>query len=155
MTTSEPRPTTGRTALATGRTLSSRRFFLACALGLTAVGILWLVFTLAGQPDTAAGALVGGVLVLVLATVARWRASRRAPSEVGSASRTLVGIADERDKAILTAALAWVGLAAFLANAVGLAALAVGADASSVIGVIEAFLIAVLVAAFVVLARRL
>ena len=46
------------------------------------------------------------------------------------------------------------GLTAFLANAIGLAAVALGADGSTVIGAIEALLIAVLVGAFVVLSRR-
>jgi hypothetical protein len=149
MTTSEP----GRPA--PQRTLSDRRFLLACAFGLAAVGLLWLVFTLAGQSDTAAGALVGGGGVIAVAIVVRWRARRRGPSADGGFSRTLLGTSDERDKAILTASLAWVGLAAFLANAIGLAAVALGADGSTVIGAIEAVLIAVLIGAFMTLSRRL
>ena len=136
------------------RSLSDGRFLVACAFGLVAVGALSLVFTLAGQPDTAAGALVGGGAVIVLAVVVRWRARRRGPSSDGGFSRTLLGTTDERDKAILTASLAWVGLTAFLANAIGLAAVALGADGSTVIGAIEALLIAVLVGAFVWLSRR-
>ena len=136
------------------RSLSDGRFLVACAFGLVAVGALSLVFTLAGQPDTAAGALVGGGAVIVLAVVVRWRPRRRGPSSDGGFSRTLLGTTDERDKAILTASLAWVGLTAFLANAIGLAAVALGADGSTVIGAIEALLIAVLVGAFVVLSRR-
>lgn len=151
MTTSEPE-STRRTPQ---RTLSDRRFLVACACGLVAVGVLWLVFTLAGQSDTAAGALVGGVAVIALAAVVRWRARRRGPSADGGFGRTVLGTADERDRTILTASLAWVGLAAFLANALGLAAVALGADGSTVIGAIEAALLVVLVTAFLVLSRRL
>ncbi|MEZ0447291.1 hypothetical protein [Cellulomonas sp. ICMP 17802] len=151
MTTSEP----DRPVRTPPRTLSDRRFLVACACGLTAVGLLWLTFTLAGQSDTAAGALVGGGGILAAAAVVRWRARRRGSSPDGGVSRTVLGTADERDKTILTASLAWVGLAALLANAVGLAAVALGADASTVIGAIEAALLAVLVAALLVLSRRL
>ena len=149
MTTSEPQRTTRQP-----RTVSDRRFFLSCAAALVAVGLLWLTFTLAGEPDTAAGALVGGALVVAVAVVVRWRARRRGTAD-GGFGRTLLGAADERDKAILTASLAWVGLAAFLANAVGLAAVALGADGSTVIGAIEAVLLVVLVAALLTLSRRL
>jgi hypothetical protein len=135
--------------------LSDRRFLLACGAGLVAAGLLWLAFTVAGQPDTAAGALVGGGGVVALAAAVRWRARRRGAAADGGFSRTLLGTADERDKAISTASFAYVGLAAFLANAIGLAAVALGADASTVIGAIEVVLIAVLVGASVVLARRL
>ncbi|KQR10509.1 hypothetical protein [Cellulomonas sp. Leaf334] len=138
----------------TARSLSDARFLVALGCGLVAVGVMWLVFTLAGQPDTATGALVGGLAVTALAVVVRWRAQRRGPSADGGFGRILLGTADERDNAILTASLAWVGLAAFLANAIGLAAVALGADGSTVIGAIEAFLIAVLVGAFVAQSRR-
>jgi hypothetical protein len=143
MTTSEPR-----------RSLSDTRFLVAFGCGLLAVGILWLVFTLAGQPDTAAGALVGGLAVTVLAIVVRWRAKRRGPSADGGFSRILLGTADERDNTILTSSLAWVGLVAFGANAAGLVAVALGADGSTVIGAIEALLIVVLVGAFILQSRR-
>jgi len=65
------------------RSLSDARFLVAFGCGLVAVGVLWVVFTLAGQPDTAAGALVGGLAVTVLAIVVRWRAKRRGPSADG------------------------------------------------------------------------
>ena len=150
MTTSEPDSTPRQP-----RTISDRRFFFSCAAALLAVGLLWLTFTLAGEPDTAAGALVGGGLVVAVAVVVRWRARRRGAAADGGFGRTLLGAADERDKAILTASLAWVALAAFLANAVGLAAVALGADGSTVIGAIEAVLLVVLVAALLTLSRRL
>jgi hypothetical protein len=151
MTTSEPHGP----ARAPQRTLSDHRFLLACTFGLLAVGALVLAFTLAGEVDTAAGALVGGVGVLALAAAVRWRARRRGPAADDGLGRTLLGTGDERDKAILTSSLSWVGVAALLINAVGLAAVALGADASSVIGIIEAALLAVLVTAFLVLSRRL
>ena len=150
MTTSEPGRPTRQT-----RALSDRRFLASCGAALVAVGLRWLAFTLAGQPDTAAGALVGGGLVVAVALAIRWRARRRGASPEGGVGRALLGTADERDKTIQTASLAWVGLAAFLANAIGLAAVALGADGSTVIGAIEATLLVVLVVAHVVLSRRL
>jgi hypothetical protein len=98
---------------------------------------------------------VGGVTVIALAVVVRWRARRRGPAADGGLSRTLLGTADERDKTILTASLAWVGIAAFLANGIALAALALGADGATVIGAVQAALIAVLVGVFLLLSRRL
>jgi hypothetical protein len=109
----------------------------------------------AGEPDTAAGALVGGLTVAALAVVVRWRAKRRNPHTEGGLSRTLLGIADERDKTIFTSALAYVALVAFLANAAGLAAVALGVEGSTVIGAIEVLLIATLVVASLVLSRRI
>lgn len=147
MTTSD-RPTPPR------RSLSNGRFLFACGCGLVAVGVMWLVFTLAGQPNTAAGALVGGASIIGLAVVVRSRAKRRGSAD-SAFGRTLLGTADERDNTILTASLAWVGLAAFLANSIGLAALALGADGSTVIGATEVLLIAVLVGASVLQSRRL
>ncbi|WP_421732888.1 hypothetical protein [Cellulomonas sp.] len=135
--------------------LTDGRFLLICASALVAVGALWLAFTLAGQPDTAAGALVGGGGVIALMVVVRWRARRRSSSSGSGLSRTLLGRADERDKAIFTSSLAYVGLAAFLVNAAGMAAVALGADGATVIGIIEYVLIAIFVGASVVLSRRL
>ena len=136
-------------------TLSDTRFLVAIGCALVAVGLLWLAFTLAGQPSTAAGALVGGLAVAALAAIVRWRAKRRGPAVEGGFSRALLGTSDERDNTILTAALAWVGLTAFGANAIGLAAVALGVDGSTVVGAIEATLIAVLVGAYVLLSRRI
>ena len=80
-----------------------------------------------------------------LAVVVRWRASAEARRPTVGSAATLLGTADERDKATtITASLAWVGLAAFLANVIGLAAVALGADGFLVIGAVEAVLIAVL-----------
>ena len=147
MTTSDP----GRTP-APRRTLSERNFAIACASGLVAVSLLALAFTRAGQPDTAAGALAGGGTVVVLAVVVRWLARRRGSD--GGFSRAVLGTVDERDSAILTEALSWVGYAAFLGNTVGMVAVALGADGQSVLGAIALFLLAVLVGALVVLSHR-
>ena len=150
MTTSEPdRPRSPR------RTLSTRHFLVACAAGAVAVGALWLAFTLAGQPDTAAGALVGGGGVIILMVVVRWRAQRAGRSSDTGLGRTLLGTADERDKTIFTSSLAYVGLTAVLANAAGLAAVALGADGSTVLGAIGCLLLAVMVGTSLVLSRRL
>ena len=146
MTTSDSQRTPAR------RTLSDRNFVIACASGLVAVGLLALAFTRAGQPDTAAGALAGGGTVVVLAVVVRWLARRRGSD--GGFSRAVLGTVDERDKAILTEALSWVGYAAFLANTVAMAAVALGADGQSALGAVTFFLLAVLVGALVLLSRR-
>jgi len=147
MTTSEPRPLPRRT-------LSTGRLLIGAGAGVLAVGALWLAFTLAGEPDTAAGALVGGGGVIVLMAVVRWRAARQGTATSGF-GRALLGTADERDRTISSSSLAYVGIAAFLANAFGLAAVALGADGAMVIGAIEWFLLAVLVGSSMVLSRRL
>lgn len=137
------------------RTLSTRRFLVSCASAVVAVGALWLAFTVAGEPDTAAGALVGGGGVIALLVTVRWRARRKgAPADSGL-GRTLLGTADERDKTIFSSSLAHVGLAALLANAAGMAAVALGADGAMVIGAIEWVLVAVLIGSSLVLSRRL
>ncbi|MBO3084820.1 hypothetical protein [Cellulomonas fengjieae] len=146
MTTPEPRAR---------RTLSTGRLLVAGTAAVLAVGALWLAFTLAGEPDTAAGALVGGGGFIVLMAVLRWRAARQGPSSASGFGRALLGTADERDKTIFSSSLAYVGLAAFLANAVGMAAVALGADGATVIGAIEWLLLAVLVGSSIVLSRRL
>ena len=136
------------------RTLSTRRFLVTCAGVVLALGALWLAFTIAGEPDTAAGVLVGGGGVIAALVVVRWRARRTgAPADSGI-GRTLLGTADERDRTIAGSALASVGIAAFLANAVGLAAVALGADAGTVIGAIMWLLLAVLVGTSLVMSRR-
>jgi hypothetical protein len=137
------------------RTLSTTRFLVACAAGLVAVGALWLAFTLAGEPDTAAGALVGGAGVIGLMAVVRWRALRKGSLPDTGFGRSLVGAADERDTTIFSSSLAYVGIAAFLANAAGMAAVALGADGSMVLGAIELILLAVLVGSSIVLSRRI
>jgi hypothetical protein len=150
MTTSEP-----DRARVQRRILSTRRFLISCASAVVAVGALWLAFTVAGEPDTAAGALVGGGGVIALLVTVRWRARRTgAPADSGL-GRTLLGTADERDKTIFNSSLAYVGLAALLANAAGMAAVALGADGAMVIGAIEWVLVLVLLGSSLVLSRRL
>ena len=148
MTTSEPdRPRTPRT-------LTTRRFLIACAAGLAATGVLWLAFSLAGEPDTAAGAVTGGGGLIAVMALVRWRAQRKGTPDSGF-SRALVGTADERDKLISVSSLAYVGITAFLANGLGTAAVALGADASMVFGAITYVLFAVLIGSNLVLSRRL
>ena len=133
MTTSDP------TAARPAASLSDARFLVAFGCGLVAVSVLSARLHPRGsarhrrrRPRRRAGG------------DRRSRSSSAgAPSaEVrsvdGGFSRTLLGTADERDNAILTASLAWVGLTAFGANAVGLVAVAFGADGSTVVGAIEA-----------------
>ncbi|QHT55062.1 hypothetical protein GXP71_02470 [Cellulomonas sp. H30R-01] len=128
-------------------------FVAALVASGVAVTALYVVFLALDQPDTAHGVLVGGASAVTLLVAARWRSTRRA-ARAGTAARVGAGLGDERDRGILSGALAFVGLAAFLSIAGGLVAIAAGADPAAVLGVIEWLLLLVLVVSFVTLDRR-
>ncbi|WP_426594833.1 hypothetical protein ACPPVS_04535 [Cellulomonas sp. McL0617] len=130
---------------------------LRAAVPLLAAGLAVLAlsayFLAIGEPDTAAGAVVGGLPFLVLAGVALWRSWRR-PGSTGTASRTLAGQPDERDRAIVAGAFAWAGIAAVVAIGVATVAVTFGADPLAVLQLTMLVVYATLIGAFVVLSRR-
>lgn len=138
-------------------TTDQRRSPLRAAIPLLAAGVAVVAisayFLAIGEPDTAAGAVVGGLPFLVLAGVALWRTWRR-PGSSGTAGRTLSGQPDERDRAIVTGAFAWTGIAAVLAIGVATVAVTFGADPLLVLQLVMLVVYVVLVGAFVVLSRR-
>jgi hypothetical protein len=134
-------------------TLSSRKFVVSVTAGAVAIAATAAVFLAANRPSTAAGAVVGGGLVLVLMVVSRLRAVRRAAG-AGPASRIGAGVGDERDRGILTTALATTGYASFLTLGGASIAVLLGASAVTVITVALFAQIGVLAVAFGVASRR-
>jgi hypothetical protein len=120
---------------------------LAAALGLAAL------LDRAGEPDTAAGVLTGGLFVVALILVGRWRSSRDATS-AATASRVAAGEPDERDTRVLERSFAAVGLCALLATSLGVVVMFLGVDAEVVLSAMPWVLIGTGVTAFVVIDRR-
>jgi hypothetical protein len=120
---------------------------LAAALGLAAV------LDAVGERDTAAGVLTGGLFVVVLVLVGRWR-SRRNATSAATVSRVAGGEPDERDAQVLQRTMAVVGAAALLASSLGVVVMFLGVDAETVLGSVPWVLIATAVVAFVVIDRR-
>ncbi|MBB2921172.1 hypothetical protein [Cellulomonas cellasea] len=129
----------------------------AWLLGLLSgtVGLVALYAVLAARApgDTAAGALTGGLTVLLLACVARWRTVRRGRT-ASTATRIGGGALDERDDHVLTRTLAVVGYVAILASGLASAAVMVGADAATVVRALPFALLGTLGITFVVVDRR-
>ena len=136
-----------------GTRAGSARFLLTLAGSALVVAALAVALTAVGHPDTASGAVIGGGMAIGLAVVARYRAVRRA-DVAGPGSRIGAGVADERDRRILTAALATTGYASFLTLTGTSVAVAAGMDPIAVVGVATFVQIGVLALAFVVAARR-
>ncbi|QTE28683.1 hypothetical protein [Pengzhenrongella sicca] len=107
----------------------------------------------ATSDGTAEGFLTGGLLIVALAALARWRSVRRS-DRAGTAARLGGGQPDERDRRVLEASFAVVGLAALVATSFTSIAALLGADAESLLTALPLLLVAVLVAAFVVINRR-
>jgi hypothetical protein len=120
---------------------------LAAALGLAAL------LDRAGERDTAAGVLTGGLLVVVLILIARWRSTRDATS-AATASRVAGGEPDERDTQVLQRSFAVVGAGALFASSLGVVVMFLGVDAEAVLGATPWVLIVTGVVAFVVIDRR-
>ena len=76
-----------------------------------------------GPGDMDRGAAVGGGIALAGFAVAAWRAMRR-PESTTSLDRAFTRTGDERDDAVLTAALAVVGIVSPPASAIATAAVA-------------------------------
>lgn len=129
----------------------------AWALGMLAATVTLVALTAAlaalAPRDTALGALCGGLAVLVLAGVARWRTVRRG-TRTGTAARIGGGAPDERDRAVLHRTLGVVGAVALIASALASAAVVSGADPTTVVTSLPFVLVATLGVAFVVVDRR-
>jgi hypothetical protein len=114
---------------------------------------LALVIDSAGHPDAAAGIVVGGMLVVALAAVGRWR-SNRAADAAGPAARIAAGRADERDLRVRQSALAVVGKLALGLSGFASAATFLNVDATVLLRTMPFVLVVAMAAAFVVVDRR-
>jgi hypothetical protein len=121
----------------------------ALAASLAVAGLL----AGAGERDTAAGVLTGGLFVVLLMLVGRWRSARDVTS-AATASRVAAGAPDERDAQVLQRAFAVVGLAALLASALGVVTMYLGVDAEVLVAAMPWVHVLVGVVAFVVVDRR-
>ena len=128
-------------------------WFVGIAAGLVVALGLALAVGSAGHPDTAAGIMTGGMLVVVLAAVGRWR-SVSAADRTGTAARIAGGRPDERDLRVHQATLAVVSAIAIVLSGLASAATFVGVDATAILRTMPFLLVVTMVAAFVVVDRR-
>ena len=124
---------------------------LLCALAV-ALGLAVLLAA-NGERETAAGVLSGGLFVVVLSVVGRWRSTRDVTS-AATASRVAGGEPDERDAQVLQRSFAVVGCAALLVSSLGVVAMFLGVDAEELLSALPWVLIGVGVVSFVVIDRR-
>ncbi len=138
-------------SVATDKTTTA--WFAGVAVGLVGTLGLALAVGSAGHPDTAAGIVTGGMLVLVLAAAARWR-SASAPDRAGTAARIAAGRPDERDVRVHQATLSVVGAVAIVLSGLSSAATFVDVDAAVIVRTMPFLLVLTMVCAFVVVNRR-
>lgn len=109
-------------------TARKRTLALGTSLALlTVLVVVGLLLSEYGPGNMGEGFLVGAAVALVAAAVAIWRV-RRNPDSAGTFERAWVRAGDERDDAVLTQALAVLGLVAVPLT--GVAAIAIGLGAA-------------------------
>ena len=106
-----------------------------------------------GPGNMGLGFLQGGAFGLVAVAVLLWRVYRR-PSSLTSFERAWTQTGDERDDAVLTRALAVLGLAAFPLTAVAAIAVGLGAGVEMMLFLLLMAQLAVGAAAYAAIARR-
>ncbi|GAB2699908.1 hypothetical protein [Thalassiella azotivora] len=144
-------PETSRPA---GGPLTARHkatFVVVMLVVLAAVLVGGLLLREHGPGNMGNGFLQGAAVGLVGAAVAAWRVGRGSAS---SFERAWTQTGDERDDALLTRALAVVGLLSLPLTAAATVAVGVGADAVVVLGGLVTAFAVVLAASFGVLSRR-
>jgi hypothetical protein len=120
---------------------------LVVSLGLAAV------LDLAGERDTAAGVLTGGLFATALIVVGRWRSTRDATS-AATASRVAGGQLDERDTHVVQRTFAVMGLSTLVLSPLGVVAMLLGLDAEALVGALPWAYMVLGVVSFVVIDRR-
>lgn len=136
----------------TDRTLS--RHALLAGLG-AAIGVgvpLALVLKEYGPGNMWIGFSVGATIAVLGFGLAVWRVRR--PGGGTPSDRAFLQVGDERDDALLTRALAVVGLLSLPLTAVATVALAVGLDVLAVMAVLLIVELATLIVAYQVISRR-
>ncbi|WP_431728822.1 hypothetical protein [Verrucosispora sp. TAA-831] len=141
------RTTDGRSIL---RKLSVAAILTAVAALIVAVGLLLREH---GPGNMGVGFLQGAAVGLLAFLLMVWRLSKR-PDRVTTFERAWSQTGDERDDAVLTRALAVLGLAAFPLTSVAAVAVALGAEPSMVFALLLFAEIVVGGVAFAVINRR-
>lgn len=106
-----------------------------------------------GPGNMGTGFLQGGAVGLVIFGVIIWRVSRN-PEKASTFERAFTSSGDERDDALLTRALAVVGLAAFPLTGVATVAIGLGAEVPMILFFLLVAQLAVGAVAYVVISRR-
>jgi MFS family permease len=119
---------------------------------VTAVIAIGLLLREHGPGNMGTGFLQGAAVGLVAAGVALWRVGRR-PDRATTFERAWTQTGDERDDAVLTRALAVLGLLAFPLAAAAAIAIGLGAGVEMVLALLLLAEVAVGAAAFVVVNR--
>lgn len=128
-------------------------FLLVFGGTLAVVLTLGLLLREHGPGNMGNGLLLGAALGLALAAVMGWRLVRR-PERVTTFERAWSQTGDERDDAVLTRALAVLGLASFPLTAAAAIAIAFGASVEMCLALLLFAEIGVGALAFAVIARR-
>lgn len=139
-------------------TESSTRQRVALPLGL-AFGIAVLVsggllLREYGPGNMGNGFLVGGLIAIVLAGLSWWR-STTGPHTATTFERAFTLTGDERDDAVLTRALAHLGMWTLPLTGIAAAAIGVGAPVHMILALLMFGQLAVATVAFVVINRRM
>lgn len=128
-------------------------FFIAILVLIAIVAGVGLLLREYGPGNMGNGFLGGALVGLAAFSIVVWRAARR-PQEATSFERAWTQTGDERDDAVLTRALAMLGLLAFPMTAAAAITIALGTDVSMVLFLLLAAEAAVLAVAFIVINRR-
>lgn len=121
---------------------------------LAAVVLVGLLLRQYGPGNMGNGFLVGGFIGILLAGFAIWRVRRR-PQRATTFERAFTQTGDERESAVLTRALAVMGLASFLLTCAAIVAVALGGPVEVVLGVLLGAELLTGAVAFFVINRRI
>ena len=135
----------------TGKQIAT--FLLVFGTALAVIVTVGLLLREHGPGNMGNGLLQGAAFGLVVAAVMLWRVSRR-PDRVTTFERAWTQTGDERDDAVLTRALAVLGLAAFPLTATAAIAIAFGASVEMCLALLLFAEIGVGAVAFAVISRR-
>lgn len=126
----------------------------ACLLGTAVVVGAGLLLRAYGPGNMGNGFLAGAAVALVACAVMTWRVVRR-PHRTTTFERGFTRVGDERDDAVLTRALAVLGLLAVPTTGCAAIAIALGAPAAPALTVLMVAQVAVLAVSFAVVNRRI
>ncbi|MFS8522079.1 MAG: hypothetical protein FWJ87_12020 [Micromonosporaceae bacterium] len=126
---------------------------LSLALGIAVLMSGGLLLREYGPGNMGNGFLAGGLIAIAVAGLSWWRSTTR-PHTATTFERAFTLTGDERDDAVLTRALAHLGVCTLPLTGVAAAAIAVGAPVHVVLALLMFGQLAVVTVAFVVINRR-